>query len=81
MPVLAFLPEFVVKDKVKRSSEPKVTEEDVKNIRALHKSGMSYRQLGHKYEISTKCADAFAWGIAIRRSSNGFTWKTKDIRT
>nr|EKU9664712.1 hypothetical protein [Acinetobacter baumannii]EKX7316438.1 hypothetical protein [Acinetobacter baumannii]EKY0008977.1 hypothetical protein [Acinetobacter baumannii] len=52
MPVLAFLPEFVVKDKVKRSSKPKVTEEDVKNIRALHKSGMSYRQLGHKYEIS-----------------------------
>ncbi|HHK3206146.1 TPA: hypothetical protein ACQRXW_001417 [Acinetobacter baumannii] len=52
MPVLAFLPEFVVKDKVKRSSEPKVTEEDVKNIRELHKSGMSYRQLGHKYDIS-----------------------------
>jgi hypothetical protein len=52
MPVLAFLPEFIVKDKVKRSSLPKVSEEDVKTIRELYKAGLSYRQLGYKYEIS-----------------------------
>ncbi|TPU61304.1 hypothetical protein [Acinetobacter baumannii] len=52
MPVLAFLPEFIVKDKVKRDSTPKVTELDVQNIRTLHKEGLSYRQLANKYDIS-----------------------------
>lgn len=52
MPVLAFLTEFSVRDKVKRSSLPKVSEEDVKNIRSLHMAGLSYRQLAHKYDIS-----------------------------
>lgn len=66
MPVLAFLPEIVVKDKVKRSSEPKVTEEDVKNIRALHKSGMSYRQLGHKYEISHEMCRRICTGYCYK---------------
>ncbi|MEX5367414.1 hypothetical protein WCE00_10655 [Acinetobacter haemolyticus] len=56
MPILAFLPQYVVKDKVKRSSTPKVTEEDVKNIRELNKAGLSFRQLGHKYEISHEMA-------------------------
>nr|WP_227501843.1 hypothetical protein [Acinetobacter baumannii] len=66
MPVLAFLPEFVVKDKVKRDSSPKVTEEDVKNIRELHKSGLSFRQLGHKYDISHEMC---------RRICNGYCYK------
>jgi hypothetical protein len=52
MPVLAFLPEFIVKDKVKRDSTPKVTESDVKNIRTLREGGLSYRQLADKYDIS-----------------------------
>lgn len=52
MPILAFLTEFSVRDRVKRSSLPKVSEEDVKNIRSLHKAGLSYRQLAHKYDIS-----------------------------
>ncbi|WP_081401222.1 hypothetical protein [Acinetobacter tandoii] len=52
MPVLAFLTPFHVKDKVKRSSTPKVSESDIKNIRQLHSSGLSYRQLAHKYDIS-----------------------------
>lgn len=66
MPVLAFLPEIVVKDKVKRSSEPKVAEDDVKNIRELHKSGMSYRQLGHKYEISHEMCRRICTGYCYK---------------
>ncbi|GAA5560855.1 MULTISPECIES: hypothetical protein [Acinetobacter calcoaceticus/baumannii complex] len=66
MPILAFLPEIVVKDKVKRSSEPKVTEDDVKNIRELHKSGMSYRQLGHKYEISHEMCRRICTGYCYK---------------
>ncbi|WP_316251642.1 hypothetical protein [Acinetobacter junii] len=66
MPVLAFLTQFPVKDKVKRSSLPKVSEDDVKNIRALHKAGLSFRQLGHKYEISHEMC---------RRICNKFCYK------
>ncbi|ENX58320.1 MULTISPECIES: hypothetical protein [Acinetobacter] len=66
MPVLAFLPQYVVKDKVKRCSTPKVSEDDVKNIRELHKSGLSLRQLGHKYDISHEMA---------RRICNGYCYK------
>ncbi|WP_333662744.1 hypothetical protein [Acinetobacter sp.] len=66
MPVLAFLTVFPVRDKVKRDSTPKVTESDVKNIRMLHKTGLSYRQLGHKYEISHEM---------VRRICTGFCYK------
>ncbi|VXA58257.1 conserved hypothetical protein [Acinetobacter proteolyticus] len=66
MPVLAFLPEYIVKDKVKRSSTPKVSETDVKNIRELHKSGLSLRQLAHKYDISHEMC---------RRICNKFCYK------
>lgn len=66
MPVLSFLHEYVVKDKVKKCSTPKVTEADVKNIRELKKAGLSLRQLGHKYDISHEMA---------RRICNGYCYK------
>ncbi|WP_262016429.1 hypothetical protein [Acinetobacter baumannii] len=52
MPVLAFLPEFIVKDKVKRDSNQRSQKSDVKNIRTLREGGLSYRQLADKYDIS-----------------------------
>ncbi|MFU8927767.1 hypothetical protein [Acinetobacter puyangensis] len=52
MPVLAFLHDHNVKDKVKQSFVRKIDDDDVRTIRELKHAGMSYRQIGYKFDIS-----------------------------
>lgn len=66
MPVLAFLNDYQVEDKVKRCGLPKVDETDIKNIRELKKAGMSYRQLGHKFDISHEMARRICTGYCYK---------------
>lgn len=52
MPVMAIANEYNVDAKVKRDSTPKVSVDDVRCIRLLKSQGLSYRQIGQKFEIS-----------------------------
>lgn len=52
MPALAFLHDVNVKDKVRQSFIRKIDDDDVRMIRELKQSGMSYRQIGYRFDIS-----------------------------